>query len=149
MKTTQLLRLQVRLTKERLHDFCKTNGLSVKSALRVAHHKLYNEDVLQEPPDFDPHESLTPWQHALQVAKGALRLQYEASANEPESKYRAGWWECPSMTKELECVRQEHRRRKGSEVSEWDEFLAKLPDWLRKAVRNESLLHVRVSPDRR
>jgi hypothetical protein len=144
MRTIQRLKLQARLKRERVQDFCRQHELSVESAFRVASHRVYEEDVLQEPPRFDPNAELTLWQQALQLAKDALRLQYKSVADDFDSQFRAGWWECPSMVGALERERQEHRKRTESGVSESDEFDQWLRRFLARCSKNASSGDVRV-----
>jgi len=115
---TAILKLQAFVKYHKLQDLCRKEGRSLSSILRVASLRVYDEDVLQEPPG--------PSSSALRLAKEYLRLQYKATVNDPDARYQDGWWECPDQQPQLERVRRRHREQKESGITPLDEILQRI-----------------------
>lgn len=76
-----------------LRGLCSANGHDLAAMLRVAHHKVHDEEILQEAPG-----STNP---TLDAAKKVIRLK-----NKVEGK---DWWNDPVHKEELEERRRRHR----------------------------------------
>jgi hypothetical protein len=67
----KFLRLQAKMSRERLPQLCRESGLSLSAVLRVASHSVHDEDVLEKPS--------TKSNPALELAKQIHRLERKAA----------------------------------------------------------------------
>ncbi len=76
-----------------LKGLCAANGHDVAAMLRVAHHKVHDEEIYQEPPG--------PTNATLDAAKKVIRLKNKISGKD--------WWNDPAHKEQLEERRRQHR----------------------------------------